>query len=284
MTSSALAINRPDARIQRLATELCVALQSTPSEEVRAWGISAAKRLGTVPLRRAGALLQTAAGLGKTAVNEACLAWPELGAGQLRSHLRKRGKIALQTAGHRLRAATTTAVDFAALVPKLRTEPEQAAPVLLGAVAGFLIGAGGLDAEGGIPDLDLRLGGIGRHRSIFTHSIVAGAMAECAILAVLDLTRVVYSRLPDDHDPLWDSLARMAPRFAVALVRGADAGIAIHLAKDGAFGMTPYKDLPISVSMHGHRAILEINAAGEVLESTRVRELDNAPRPKRGIG
>lgn len=48
---------------------------------------------------------------------------------------------------------------------------------MLAAFLGFYAGSGGVDGDGGIPDLDL-LAGIDAHRSILTHSILAGVVAE----------------------------------------------------------------------------------------------------------
>jgi len=46
-----------------------------------------------------------------------------------------------------------------------------------------------------------------------------------------------------------------------------------HLGIDATVdGMTPYKDLPVSLSMGGHRAVLLANAAAEIKEGLRKRD------------
>jgi hypothetical protein len=282
MTSSSLSLSREDTRIQRLLAELSQAVANTPAEEIRAWGHSAAGRLGSIALRRTKRAALTVARISKFALGEVCTAWVEANNGQLGSHLRSRGAVAGQAAGSGMRAAGSAVADHVALVAKLRTDPKEAAPVLFGAVIGFLIGSGGFDADGGLPDLDLRAG-IGAHRSIWTHSIVPGILFEAAILATLELARLVHSRLPEDHDPIWDRLARVAARFAVALVRGTHAGLAFHFVGDAApDGMTTYKDLPISLPMEGHQAILGASAADEAVEAARPAGSAQAQRQEEG--
>jgi hypothetical protein len=282
MSSFSLAIDKEDLRIQRLLIELRAAVGNTPREEVGAWGRRSATRLAAIGFRRTTRAVQTAARVGQFAVWEVCTAWAEAKNGQLGSHLRSRGRAAAQAAGDGLRTVGIAAIDFASLIPKLRTDPDQAAPILFGAVIGFLIGSGGFDGDGGIPDLDLQFG-IGRHRSILTHSIVVGIMAEAVILSALDLARLIHDRLPEDHDPVWDSLARMTPRFADALVRGTHVGLAFHFTVDASpDGMTPYKDLPVSLPMEGHQAILCASAADEAAEAAHATGSSQAQRQEEG--
>ena len=77
---------------------------------------------------------------------------------------------------------------------------------------------------------------------------------------------LVHAHLPEDRDPLWDHLERMAIRFHAALAAGTSLGLAYHLAVDATVdGMTPYKGLPVSAPMAVHRAALLGSAAAEVL-------------------
>ena len=49
-------------------------------------------------------------------------------------------------------------------------------------------------------DVGQALGGLG---------IIAGIVLEGLILALLDFSGEMYDRLPGDHDPLWDHLAKV---------------------------------------------------------------------------
>ena len=48
----------------------------------------------------------------------------------------------------------------------LKDDPKRVAPELLTIVLVSLIVSGGPDGDGGIPDMDIALGGIGTHRAI----------------------------------------------------------------------------------------------------------------------
>src|SRR5690606_6428095 len=74
-------------------------------------------------------------------------------------------------------------------------DPKKNAPSVLALALGFVAGSGGTDGNGGVPDSDLLMG-IGAHRSILTHSIVAGIAVEGAILAVADLAGIVCEKIP----------------------------------------------------------------------------------------
>lgn len=110
-------------------------------------------------------------------------------------------------------------------------DPKRTAPAVIGAVLGFSAGSGGLDGNGGIPDLDL-LAGIGSNRSPLTHTLIAGILAEGLLLALADLAAEVHGRLPHDHDPLWDGLARIGRPLTHNLAIGTGAGLAYHLLVD----------------------------------------------------
>jgi hypothetical protein len=62
--------------------------------------------------------------------------------------------------------------------------------------------------------LDLEFG-IGAHRSIFTHSIIAGSVVEGSLYGIATLVGLTYSHLPALHDPLWDAIDRNRDRFEI---------------------------------------------------------------------
>lgn len=149
---------------------------------------------------------------------------------------------------------------------EVRSNPKEMAVKMFVAALGFIAAPGGIDADGGIPDLDL-IGEIGKHRSIFTHSIIAGVIAETFIFSTLCLIWTVYKNLPESHDTFWDDFKEQSQNIALALSAGISAGIAYHLAVDGTLdGGGTYKDLPIELSMGGHQALILANSAAEAMD------------------
>ena len=68
----------------------------------------------------------------------------------------------------------------------------------------FFATAGGSDFEGGLPDADIAVGGIGTHRNIISHSILIGLGVEfTGRFGILVLSRM-RDRLPDNRHPAWD--------------------------------------------------------------------------------
>jgi hypothetical protein len=181
------------------------------------------------------------------------------------AHLKGRGLVAWSVTGDLADCFRRGVSRIPRLLVRLRDDPAAVAPDIIGLTAGFFLGSGGFDADGGIPDADLLLG-IGHHRSVLTHSIIAGSVAEASILSTVVLTRILHDRLPEDHDPFWDAMKPIGERFALALSRGTSAGIALHLGSDATIdGMTTFKDLPVHVGVDGHRAFLGLNALAEAL-------------------
>jgi len=161
-------------------------------------------------------------------------------------------------------------------ISALKSNPREKAIELSTFLIAFYLGSGGLDGDGGVPDLDLDLG-IANHRSIFTHSIIAGIGVELASVAFIDLVAVLHGRLPEDHDPLWDELLVGGDRVARIISNGASLGIAYHLGIDATIdGGGAYKDLPFAVPQEWHQAIAAGNATAEAI--------DAAARPGSVIG
>lgn len=250
-------------RLRRIAEELRVAVGKTERDALASWGVRTAARVPRGVGKRAGRVARLLGRLSIAIVNEALDAVRNRG--NLREHLTERGGAAAG-AGVEIGVATAGAArDLGSFALRVRSEPEVVAPVLLGSVAGFVVGSGGLDTDGGIPDLDLAFG-IGSHRSIFTHSIIGGAVAEAVILGTLDLVLLVHEKLPAKRDRIWGELRECAVRFADAMRRGTDLGIGVHVAADGSGvdGFTPYKDLPVGpLPEEAHRIIMGLNALGE---------------------
>lgn len=247
------------ARVSRMMAELRVAVRASERGVIRAWG---ARTLRRFPLalktrvKRVGRVAKTVFVAGVGELIDAASNRDHLGL-----HLRDRGEAALGA----ITGATWTRMEaVGGVLRMLPTDPAAAASILFGWFAGILIGSGGLDADGGLPDLDIQLMGIGSHRSVLTHSIVMGAAAEAGILSVLDLALVIHDRLPAGRDALWNELIDSVAIFADALRRGTDVGLALHVGADATVdGFTPYKDLPVALPENGHRLLMGVNALGE---------------------
>ncbi len=108
----------------------------------------------------------------------------------------------------------------------------------------------------------------GWHRSIFTHSIIAGIVVETSVLSLLDLVATVHNNLPEKHAEFWDQLLKHSTTTSKSFVTGASLGIASHLGIDTFIdGFTPYKDLPISLPMEVHQTLMGLNAGAEGLHA-----------------
>jgi hypothetical protein len=152
------------------------------------------------------------------------------------------------------------------LINDLRRDPANVAPDLLIGALAFYAGGGGLDGDGGVPDLDIPLLGIGAHRSVFTHSIIAGAVVETALYSLIDFIGVAYRYLPEGHDQRWTLIHDRLGRAATASAKGASLGLAYHLGVDGVVQPGAYHGLPFEMPMEGHQAILTANAIAEALD------------------
>lgn len=164
----------PGARWHRLHAELCTALSHVDRSELRHWALETAGRFPSGLWRRASGLGQLAWSLATGAWREGGLCVDAVSHGNIAAHAASRMGAAASAIGHGAATIRAAARGYASLVGRLRTEPEETAPLLLGSFVGFLVGSGGFDGDGGLPDLDL-VGGVGAHRSPVTHSFVMGA-------------------------------------------------------------------------------------------------------------
>lgn len=106
--------------------------------------------------------------------------------------------------------------------------------------------------------------GVGDHRSLFTHSIIACIVVEASILALADLAGIVCDKLPpDERFEFWEQISTTKDQIASRLSAGASAGIAYHLAVDATLQPAAYKDLPFSMPMEAHQLLFAVNAAVE---------------------
>ena len=145
--------------------------------------------------------------------------------------------------------------------------PAENLPVFIVAMLGFLLGSGGPDGDGGLPDADLALG-IGRHRSIATHSILVGAMVETALVMLVCLADDIHAALPSGHSPFWDRLKQYKTRLAASFASGTALGHAYHFGVDATVDAgKAYADLPLDMPMEGHQILMGANAVAEGLHA-----------------
>ncbi|WP_298574463.1 hypothetical protein [uncultured Luteimonas sp.] len=153
------------------------------------------------------------------------------------------------------------------LIRELQNDPKKFAPDLLIVGLSFYLAGGGFDGDGGIPDSDITFLGIGAHRSIFTHSILAGAVVETTLYSLVDFVVIAHRHLPDGHDPRWTLIHERFEEAAVSGAKGTSLGLAYHLGVDSVIQPGAYHDLPFEMPMIGHQALLGANAIAELADT-----------------
>jgi hypothetical protein len=275
-----------DTRAALLYSELGFALSRLEREALKSWGGRSATRLLMLAGRRVGGLAKLATVLGRAGFGELTGVLSASRQRRLSAHVGDRtaaaidGTITLGRDGTRLIAGVARA---------LARDPKATAPAVLGGLLGFSAGSGGLDGNGGIPDLDL-LVEIGAHRSPLTHTIIAGIVADGLLLALADLVAEVHGKLPHGHDPLWDSLARIGRPLTESLAIGTSAGLAYHLLVDALIQPAALHGLPIVMPLEGHQTVMAAsglaegaNATGQVGRRTSTEIVQSGP-PQRSTG
>ena len=248
-------------RRDKIYEELRIALAATSAQRLKVWGRDSAARLPRLAARRVKNFGNLLAALAKFTGRELWNAVRAVGEGRFGKHIEKRAANAIDGTIDISKRITQSTI---AIGKTLFDDPKQNAPKVLALAFGFLGGSGGLDGNGGVPDSDIPLLGIGAHRSVFTHSIIAGTLVEGAILAVADLADVVCEQLPaSNRDPFWGKLIEAKNSIALQLAKGAGAGIAYHLAVDATLQPAPYHDWPFNMSLEEHQAIMAANALAE---------------------
>jgi hypothetical protein len=253
------------ARIQRLLNELQYAIQHTDQDTLTRWALQSVKIFGLAVKRRVVNVYTFAKRVVTTLAREAKEVYVATDQGQLAEHAQRK----LQDLSAALRrTGAGIAQNVQAVAQRIMANPREAAPELAAAVLGFLAGSGGFDANGGIPDKDIAVGGIGSHRSVFTHSLLTGTVLETAVFSLALLVNAVYQNLPEEHDPFWDRIVAEMNRMSIAFVAGACAGLAYHLLADATWQAgKPYADLPFTMPMEGHQLLMGSSAVAEALRA-----------------
>lgn len=183
------------------------------------------------------------------------------------------GSYCVETANDFSNACSERVTALSNLVQAIKDKPADVLPGLFFASLGFYTGGGGLDGNGGIPDLDISLMGIGAHRSPLTHSIIAGIGFETLCLASLGMFTAVYYNLPDNHLPFWDNLHKQLEENGALFLLGGSAGIAYHLSVDALVQPHPYHNLPFTMPIESHQTVMAVNAMAEAGATTKLKDL-----------
>jgi hypothetical protein len=250
-------------RAKKLYEEFKYAWDRTSSQEKKDWALDVGIVFGKVISRKGKGLIKAIGNLGRNVFKE--------GKDFTIAVYNKKGTEHVVS----MRDATVKSIKSRAktsykvvknIITLLKTNPKEAAPTLFLGFVGFLFGSGGLDANGGIPDLDIVAGGIGNHRSIFFHSVISAAVLETIVYSSVKAINIMHSKLPVEHDQFWDAVISKTD-WAEAFVTGACTGIAYHLLIDGTIqGNKAYVNLPFSMPLDGHNTIFVTNAAMEAID------------------
>src|ERR1035437_3138071 len=126
----------------------------------------------------------------------------------------------------------------------------------------FFASAGGSDIEGGLPDTDIAIGGIGVHRNIISHSILIGLGVEfTGRFGILILSRM-RDRLPDNPHPAWGRVYMFLDNNKELAIAAMWAALGIHLLKDSGLimgGFKPYTGIPTHLSAQSHQGLFAAN-------------------------
>lgn len=252
-------------RAAQLSYEISYAAKNTNPSDLWACGFAVVPNLGKTVGRRCLSLMNTVQTISEFTGREVVGLSHAYRHDDTRRHIASRAEKAMTM-------ATAQAAMALRFTGNLINNPREIAPpVILGALS-FYLGSGGPDGDGGIPDEDL-IFGLGAHRSIFTHSILAGATIETLAILALDLLRAVHVNLPPVHDKLWDDINSQGTNAAEIFTRYVSAGITHHLIVDATIdGDGTYKDFPVPMPIEGHQAVAGLNAAAEGADAYTIQE------------
>ncbi len=211
-----------------LMRELGHALYMVQDRELRKWALQVPVTAVEVSLRRGRNAKATVLATGSWIREEWKMAREAHGEKSLMIHLQRRTKEGLSQTREIALSAQGIVTEYG---KRVVADPRSEAPALVVGIIAFLAASGGLDGDGGIPDLDL-LGGIGAHRSLLTHTIVAGIVVETLARSTADLVSRIHSHMPEPHDPLWGMLAMRDSSVIEALCKGVSIGLSYHFAVD----------------------------------------------------
>lgn len=257
---TALAPFQENSRFERMAQELQFAIRHTSGQDMAGLMAHLASDGGSALVRRVNGLVGLAGKLVGGTPSELKDMIGAYGADRLATHLGGRvGK----ASGTTVRAVSNGVKSLSSLVNDLRTNPSEAGPKLLVLVLSSVAVSGGADGNGGVPDMDIPLMGIGAHRSPFTHSIIVGSALEAALLFLTRIVLSTHKNLPVKHDPLWEGIAQQSVNILRSAGKGASIGLAYHLMVDAVVQPGAYHGVPFDMPIEAHQAIMGGNSVSE---------------------
>ncbi len=276
MTIPAKIIRVPDERVYRLLEELQFALGRLPAGEI-------AILLTAMPVndfvqavwRRGVNLTSIVKAVAEFAYDETALAVEACRQDRFANHFAEKSQRAVGWGREKVEQGGKQ-------IAALRDDPTAEGLKLVAVALAALASSGGVDGNGGLPDLDIPLMGIGAHRSPFTHSILIGAGAEALIAVLIRTVLAIHDKLPTEHDPVWDEFSKHAAELLDAVLRGVSIGVAYHLLVDGLAQPASYHGLPISLPLQVHQGLLVTNGMAEGLYG--VRRPDIRPKTPELVG
>jgi hypothetical protein len=268
------------SRGEKLVSELRYAYDTAPREVIATWCSKSTKRLGKVLLRRGKNLWRLGVGIVKGVHDESVSFVETVRCGESKAdHVKARLSVGKKNLAEAARAARYSA---GALYKALIENPREVGPNLLVAALAFQMAGGGVDGDGGVPDIDIAVFGIGGHRSILTHSVLSGAVIEASLFALVDIVAMTYEYLPPDCDEIWELILARSEQLSRTAVIGASLGIATHLAADSILQPGSYRDLPFSAPHEIHSAIAGVNSSMEGID-VRNKDIRATPRNRRAL-
>lgn len=249
-----------DDRVLRLLSELRDALGRMAAADAADIGASIPVDVVQALYRRGRNLTTTLMGAASFSYGHASAVVEAWQRDQFHDHLRSALEKARTWGSSQVAAGSARIASF-------RDDPAGEGLRLLAMALAALASSGGLDGDGGLPDIDIPLLGIGAHRSPFTHSVLIGAGTE-ALVAVLIRTVIrVHSKLPETHDPFFDTFAAHGSELLDAISRGVSVGLAYHLLVDALAQPSPFHGLPVPLPLEVHQAVLAANGVAEALDA-----------------
>lgn len=265
------------SRGEKIVSELRHAYDTAPREVIATWYSNSTKRLGKVLLRRGKNLWRIGVGIVKGVHDESFSFAETVRCGESKAkHVKARISVGKKNLAE---AANAVRYNAGTLYTALLANPREVGPNLLVAALAFQMVGGGLDGDGGVPDIDIDLLGIGGHRSILTHSVLSGAVIEASLFALVDIVAVTYEYLPPNCDEIWEFIYARSEQLSRTAVIGASLGIATHLAADSILQPGLYRDLPFSATQEIHSAIAGVNSSMEGVD-VHNKEPRAAPRSR----
>lgn len=240
-----------------LLSELQTAIKGMRQEELKTWSRGIVRNLGINTARRIESIYDLSKAIVVNTSKEAVLLSKHAARKDIGTYIQDRtDKTTAYARSLRDKVKTITQT--------LRSDPSNGA-IQLGALAlGFLAGSGGFDGDGGIPDLDLAVGGIGYHRSFLTHSITIGILLDTIILSFIELIEIAYVHLPKKHSLIWDKSALQAGHVLAGFSAGTSLGLAYHFFVDSVIDTgKAYVNLPFAMPMEAHQLVQFANASIE---------------------